>query len=276
MNNYGNLEIYGVGSQNGGRFGKVVIAGSGKITGDVECDCFELPGAGKVEGGGLTVHGPIEIDGSGKVEGAVRGEALEVNGSFKVGNGPCEISSDLEVNGSFKVENGPCIVGGKADVSGSFKVAGDLSVGTLAVDGSTKVEGSVSAGEIEVEGVLKVEGPVQAESFRAEGAVRIDGLLNAETVELTVSGEDRIESIGGGSVRVRRGGSGFSLFSVQKRPHMSAELIEADEIDLEYTDCRTVRGVNVRIGSECVIDRVEYSGSLSTAPDCTVREKIRL
>ena len=257
MNNYGNLEIYGIGNQNGGRFGKVVIAGSGKITGDVECDSFALPGAGKVEGGGLTVHGPIEIDGAGKVEGPVRGESLEVNGSFKV-------------------ENGPCAVGGKADVSGSFKVAGDLTVGTLAVDGSTKVEGSVSAGEIEVDGVLKVEGPVQAETFRAEGAVRIDGLLNAETVELTVSGEDRIESIGGGSVRVRRGRSGFSLFSVQKRPHLSAELIEADEIDLEYTDCRTVRGVRVRIGPECVVDRVEDSGTLTTAADAQIGEKVKI
>ncbi len=275
MNNYGNLEIYGVGSQSGGRFGKVVIAGSGKITGDVECERFELPGAGKVEGG-LTVHGPIGIDGAGKVEGPVRGEALEVNGSFKVEHGPCGINGDLEVNGSFKVENGPCTVGGKAGISGSFKVAGDLSVGTLEVDGSAKIEGSVSAGEIEVDGVLKVEGPVQAESFRAEGAVRIDGLLNAETVELTVSGEDRIESIGGGSVRVRRGRSGFSLFSVQKRPHLSAELIEADEIDLEYTDARTVRGVNVRIGAECVVDRVEYSGTLTTAADARIGEKVKI
>lgn len=274
MSNYGNLEINGVGSQSGGRFGRVVIAGSGKISGSVECDSFSLPGAGKIEGGGLTVHGPIEIDGAGKVEGPVRGESMEVNGSFKTGSS-CEISGDLEVNGSFKTEGGPCTVGGRLDVSGSIKVEGPLNAGDLDVDGALSVEGRVSAGAVEADGAFKVRGEVQAESFRAEGVVKIDGLLNAETVELTLSGEDQIESIGGGQVTVRRGGGIFSLFG-RKRPHLATNLIEADEIDLEYTDAQVVRGVNVRIGSECVIDRVEYSGSLSTAPDCTVREKIKV
>lgn len=275
MDNYRNLEILGVGSQNGGRFGKVVIAGSGKITGDLECDSFSLPGAGKVEDGSLTVHGPIRIDGAGKVEGPVRGERLAVSGSIKAEKS-CEISGDLHVNGSFKVEHGPCAVGGKAKVSGSIKIEGDLRVGVLDVDGSAAIEGSLLAAEIEADGSLKVNGEVQAERFRAAGVVNVDGLLNAETVELLVSGEDLIQSIGGGKVTVRPGKNGFSLFGLRKRPHLISELIEADEIDLENTDCRTVRGVNVRIGSECVIDRVEYSGSLTTAPDCTVREKVKI
>ena len=275
MDNYNNLEIYGVGNHNGGRFGRVIIAGSGKITGSVECECFELPGAGKIEDGSLTVHGPIEIDGAGKVEGSVRGENLKVNGSFKVEAG-CEITENVDVNGSFKIEGGPCVISGKADVSGSFKVEGDLSVGSLDVDGSFVAGGSLRAGEVEIDGVLKVGGELQAECFRADGVVNIDGLLNAETVELSVSGEDLIESIGGGRVTVERGRSGFSLFGFKKRPHLVSDLIEADEISLEYTDCRTVRGINVHIGKECVIDRVEYSGTLTTDPDCTVREKIKV
>ena len=123
--------------------------------------------------------------------------------------------------------------------------------------------------------MLKSDGAVQAERFRAKGSVSIDGLLNAESVELLLSGEDLIESIGGGSVTVRRGDSSFGLF-VRKRPHLVTNLIEADEIDLEYTDARTVRGVNVRIGPECVVDRVEYSGTLSTDPYATVGEKVKI
>lgn len=275
-NAYENLEILGVGNRNGGRFGRVVIAGSGKITGELECESFSLPGAGKVEGGGLTVHGPIEIDGAGKAEGPVRGESLEVNGSFKAEAG-CEIAGDAAVDGSFRVEGGPCAVGGKLDVDGSLKVEGALTVGELEADGAVSVEGSVRAeGLVDVDGVFKAVGEVQAETFRADGVVKIDGLLNAETVELTLSGEDRIESIGGGRVTVRGGRRGFSLFARTKRPCLSAELIEADEIDLEYTDCRTVRGVNVHIGSECVVDRVEYSGTLTTAADAQIGEKVKI
>ena len=274
MNNYGDLEIIGVGSQSGGRFGKVVIAGSGKIYGDVECDSFELPGAAKVEDGSLTVHGPIDIDGAAKVEGALLCESLEVNGSLKVER-DCEIRGGAEVNGSLKVEGGACTVGGGLDVTGSCKVTGPLRVGRLEVEGSVKIEGSIQATEIEVDGVLKADDAVQAEHFRASGTVSIEGLLNAETVELAVSGEDLIESIGGGQVTVRRSKNCFSLFG-RKRPHLVSNLIEADEIDLAYTDAQTVRGVNVHIGPECVIDRVEYSGTLTTDANCTVREKVKI
>ena len=294
MSNYGNLEISGAGSLHGGRFDRVLIEGSGKITGDLECDSFEVPGAGKVEGGSLTVHGPIEIDGASKVEGAVWGESLEVNGSFqaasgceisgdaavdgsfRVEGGPCTIGGDGEVDGSFQVEEGPCAIGGRLEIDGSFQVGSDLSVGALEVDGNVSVQGSVrAAGDIDVDGVFKAGGEVQAEAFRATGTVRIDGLLNAETVKLTLCGEDRIASIGGGRVTVERGRSGF-FFSFKNRPRLVSELIEADEIELEATDCQIVRGDNVRIGPECVIDRVEFRGSLTTAANCTVREKVRV
>ena len=273
MTEYGNLEILGVGAQRGGRFDRVLIAGSGKITGDVECNCFELPGAGKIEEGGLTVHGPLEIDGAGKVEGPVQAEGLEVNGSFKC-ESSCTVSGSAEVNGSLKAE-GPCTIGGDAEICGSVKTEGDLTVSKLDITGAVCVGGRLRATEIGIDGVLKVKGEVQAESFRADGTVTIDGLLNAETVSLVVAGEDLIESIGGGHVTVERGRGGFFSFS-RKRPHLFSNLIEADEIRLEYTDCRTVRGVNVHIGPECVIDRVEYSGSLTTDANCTVRERVKI
>ena len=272
MTEYGNLEILGVGKQSGGRFNKVVIAGSGKITGSVECARFEMPGAGKIEEGGLTVHGPMEISGAGKVEGPVRADSLEVNGSLKT-EGRCDVTGDAEINGSLKVE-GPCVIGGSAEVSGSFKTAGGLSVGNLDVSGALSVEGRLQATDVDIDGVLKVTTEVQAEHFRAEGSVRIDGLLNAETVELLVSGEDLIESIGGGSVTVRQKKSAFSFF--RQRPHLAAELIEADEIQLECTDARTVRGVNIHIGPECVVDRVEYSGKLTTDANASIGEKVRI
>ena len=273
MTELGNLEILGIGAQVGGRFHKVLIAGSGKINGDVECDSFELPGAGKIENGGLTVHGPAEINGAGSVEGSVRAEGLEINGSFKA-HQACEVTGNLEVNGSLKVE-GPCLVGGDADICGSLKTTGGLTVRDLDVTGAVSVDGRLQAERVEVDGVLKVNGEVQAEEFKADGTVTIEGLLNAETVELSVAGEDLIESIGGASIKVRRGKGWFFSFA-RKRPHLISNLIEADDVDLEYTDAQTVRGVNVHIGPECVIDRVEYSGSLTTDANCTVREKIRI
>ena len=253
MSEYRNLEILGVGKSNGGCFGSVLIAGSGKIEGDTVCESFSVPGSAKVCGN-LTVNGPLSCYGAGKIEG-----------SFKAGS--------LEVYGSLKLE-GPGVIEGKAAVAGSFKVEGDLAADRLETAGACSLEGCLRANQADIKGSLKTERDVQAESFRATGVVKIGGLLNAETIELGLVGDDEIESIGGGSVRVRRETGGFSLFG--KRPYLLSNLIEADEIDLEYTDCRTVRGVNVRIGPECVIDRVEYSGTLTTDANCTIGEKIKI
>ncbi len=273
MTEYRNVEILGVGTQPGGRYGKVLIAGSGKLTGAVECESFELPGAGKVAEGGLTVHGPLRCFGAGKVEGPVSAASLEVSGSFK-SEGPCLIEGDAEIAGSMKAE-GALTVRGKAEVAGSMKSEGDMSVGVLKVAGSVKSEGSLKAVEISVNGTLSVDAGVQAERFHADGIVKIEGELNADVVELMLVGQDEIESVVGGSVTVRKQKSGF-FFSFGKRPHLLSALIEADEVDLEYTDCETVRGVNVHIGSECVIDRVEYSGTLTTDPYAQIGEKVKI
>ena len=297
MGEYRDLQILGVGKQPGGRFGKVLIAGSGKFTGDLECEEFSVPGAGKVEDGGLTVHGPISCHGACKVEGPVQAQDLSVHGAFSVESG-CEIRGDASILGSLKTE-GPCVVEGAAEVTGTLKTEDAFRGKRVRVSGVLKAEAGMRGEEFEVSGVLKSEGDVQAERFRASGPVTVEGELNAETVELQLEGESEIESIVGGSVSVRAaredGGaqrSGFRVhldlsipfFGARKldydggssRPHLAATLIEADEIDLEFTDCETVRGVNVRIGPECVIDRVEYSGSLVTDPNCSVGEKVKI
>ena len=292
MSEYRNLQFLGVGSETGGRFHKVLIAGAGKIEGDVECDEFSLPGSGKVEDGSLTVHGPLSCYGAGKVEGAVRAEQMQVFGAFSTEDS-CEVSGDLDVAGSMKIE-GACSVGGRSSINGTLKIEEDFRASDVELHGTLHVEGNLRTTTIDVKGTLNVDENVEAETFKAEGPVEINGELNAESVELLLCGENLIESIVGGSVRVKKSDDNsyirrgininfdFSAFnrnfhvSNGKRPHLASNLIEADEIDLEYTDCETVRGVNVRIGSECVIDRVEYSGTLITDANCTVTEKVKI
>ena len=296
MGEYRDLQILGVGRERGGRFGKVLIAGSGKLTGAVECEEFSVPGAGKVEDGGLTVHGPISCHGACKVEGSVSAQSLSVFGAFST-EADCLVQGDAEINGSLKTE-GCCTVEGQVRVTGSVKSEGEFRCSGLKISGVLKCEAPLRAEEITVTGALKTESDVQAERFHAEGPVTIDGELNADSVELELIGESAIESIVGGSVRIRcaaegeagqnRGihlhlnlnlpflGSRRVDYDKVMRPHLAANLIEADEIELEFTDSETVRGGNIRIGPECVIDRVEYSRSLYVDPNASVREKVHI
>ena len=54
------------------------------------------------------------------------------------------------------------------------------------------------------------------------------------------------------------------------------DTIEADEVDLESTRARIVRGVNIRIGKGCEIDRIEYSGTIEHEPSAVIREIVQI
>ena len=256
MTNNNDIHISGSGKMGGGRYGSVNISGSGKLQGSIECDSMHVSGACKVEEGDLTVHGELHCSGATKVEGSLSANLVKTSGS-------------IHVEGSAAVQEA-------LSVSGSFNSEGDLRVGSLSVSGVCKAEGSISGNEIAVSGVLKTPGDVQAERFRSSGALSIDGLLNAETVAIELSGDSMIRSIGGGRVQVKKRSGSFVILGFKRRVHLNCEQIEADEIDLEYTDCQTVRGVNVHIEPECVIDRVEYSGTLTTDANCSIGEKVKI
>jgi hypothetical protein len=53
-------------------------------------------------------------------------------------------------------------------------------------------------------------------------------------------------------------------------------LLEADEISLEATVAKIVRGKRVIIGPECRIDRIEYAESLQIDPKSAVKEQVRV
>ena len=57
---------------------------------------------------------------------------------------------------------------------------------------------------------------------------------------------------------------------------MVCPIIEGDEVTLIHTTSKVVRGKNVRIGCNCVIDRVEYSESLDVDESATVGERVKI
>lgn len=300
MREYTDIDISGKGTVSGGRCGTLSISGAGKVEGSLVCESAEISGAGTVSGD-LTVSEGFCCDGGGKVEGSFCARSVEVDGALRVERDfsaeTVEVSGALKVEGSFHAASlevdGSCKtardaeITEKLEIDGTFRTEGRLTTGELEVDGTCVAAKGVSARMIHVEGVLKAEADVQTETLYADGALKIDGLLNAETAEIWLKGDSYIESIGGGRVQVRRSTNRFELtiagISLQglfgnkkKNCHLAADVIEADEIELECTGARIVRGVNVHIGPDCEIERVEYSGTLTTDANTTVREKVKI
>jgi cytoskeletal protein CcmA (bactofilin family) len=104
------------------------------------------------------------------------------------------------------------------------------------------------------------------------------GCLAADQLELELSERSWAREIGGERITVRKRESFWGwLARWWGRPiELTTESLEADEISLEATVAKIVRGKRVIIGPECRIDRIEYAESLQIDPKSAVKEQVRV
>lgn len=203
-----------------------------------------------------------------------------------------ERKSDLKISGSSTTQGGifnNVKISGSATInghiecvdmstSGSSKVMGNISSDEISTSGTCKVSGNVHSENIVVSGLISIGGDCESERFETSGGFRIGGLLNAGTVKVRIGGKSNVREIGGEKIEVQRYKyRGFmaiekiikNLFNIEGK--LNCEIIEGDEIFLEDTNARIVRGNNITIGSGCEIDTVEYTGTLNTVEDAIVK-----
>ncbi len=237
----GDLVISGSGSAIGGQYHEVKISGNGKIKGDVDCS-------------------DMRISGHANVIGNVKAEAIKVSGA-------------TEFTGSIEAQ--------RMKVYGSAEVGGNLACKEIKLSGSLNVEGNVTGDVIDVHGGIAVKGDCAAERFIANGSFAIEGMLNAGSIELMLHfGPCKAREIGGEIISVKRGSAfGFKrLFKTlfQHVEELRADSIEGDDIYLEDTKAKVVRGNNVNIGPGCEIDLVEYKNEFQLAKGVKVKNYVKV
>lgn len=240
--NYGDIKISGSGTSSGGRYNEVIISGSGKINGDLECVDFKTSGSSKVIGN--VKADTVKVSGSARVEGNI--EALEMK------------------------------------VSGSSHVTGQVKSKEFKISGSAHIEGSLYGEEITIMGTAHIDKDCEVESFKASGNFKIQGLLNAEQINIRLSGKSSVKEIGGENIEVKVGGiENFFLKKMidnifNTRGELTTDLIEGGEIYLENTNAKIVRGNNVTIGDGCNIGIIEYSGEIKVSSESVVKEQKKI
>lgn len=236
------LKISGAGSANGGKYDEVRISGAGEIKGDIECRLFKTSGASEVIGNVKAQS--FEISGAGQVRGNVDAEFIRV--------------------------------------SGASEIYGDVTTKDIKVSGTGEIKGTLRAETVTLKGACEINKDCEAEDFKAYGGFEIKGLLNAGNIEIKLWGSCSAKEIGGEKIDVRIGHDavfGFTkmvskLFS--KPEGLEAEVIEGDEIYLEGTKARVVRGNNIVIGEDCEIELVEYMGDLKIVANGRVKEQRKI
>lgn len=225
----------------GGRFRRVSIVGKTRFTGDLRALSFNCMGESRFDCGFQSQKANI------------MGQVL-FNASVDAG--------ELAVMGQVEAFQG-------------------LRARTIKCMGQVQVQGVLNADEISLFGQLRVQGDCNVDKFRSNGNFRIGGLLSVDHLQVTPSGTCIAEDIGGARIEIRRRhwlwglGRALTLFTKADRHMLEVGVVEGDEIHLEDTTAKTVRGARVVVGEGCRVDRVEYSQSISVHASSHVGEIVK-
>jgi cytoskeletal protein CcmA (bactofilin family) len=160
------------------------------------------------------------------------------------------------VNGNVKADS--------VKVNGNNSIEGNLRAEKVKINGTADINGNLSTEKAETYGSICVDGDCNAEFFKIDGTFEIEGLLNAGELELSLYGPSKAHEIGGEKITVKRKGKYDFLglrYLIGSNKELTAESIEGDEIYLENTQAKVVRGNNVELGPNCNIELVEYKNS---------------
>ncbi len=202
-----------------------------------------------IEGSGCTAGGnykTVIIKGNGKIDGDIECISMKIEGS-------------CEIRGNLKAES--------VDIKGNSIIKGSLESKSIDIQGFGDFGGDVSVGDFTTHGRININGNCNAEKFQIKGAFKIRGLLNSGELELNLHGPSETREIGGEKITVKRE-SRFIFPRLEKMIQplgyntcLITDIIEGDEIYLEYTKAKTIRGNNVEIGKGCEIELIEYKNT---------------
>lgn len=192
-------------------------------------------------------YNAVIINGEGKIAGDLDCIKLKINGR-------------CDINGNVKAES--------VEVYGTNSIKGNLEAERAKIHGTADINGNLAVNKAEIHGSIDVEGYCNAEIFNIEGTFDIKELLNAGVLKLSLYGPSKAREIGGEKITVQSKGK-YDLLSLKDKlmssigqgKELTADIIEGDEIYLENTQAKVVRGDNIELGPGCEIELVEYKGS---------------
>jgi cytoskeletal protein CcmA (bactofilin family) len=276
-----NVHLAGAGRVSGGVYDTVTVAGSGRIEGDVDANLIKTAGSCRIDGDVKTKE--LKTAGSCRVAGDIKATLMKTAGS-------CVIEGDVQAD-ELKIAGTQTVEGAlrakEITSAGSLRVSEDVEAEKFLSRGGFEIGGLLSAEEVKIElgggkvseiGGTRIEVRRRGRSFwdwRREPRVHIHMRRGpedlGETLESIFEDLERIgEEVG------RAVGESFSYsygWAGRGSGYLEADTIEGDEIFLENTKARVVRGKKVQIGEGCEIETVEYSESVEIAPGAGVKEQ---
>ena len=205
---------------------------------------LKIYGQGSSSGG---EYKTISIMGEGEIKGDTTCNDIKIYGEG-------EITGNITAESTFSIK-------------GHTGVKGNVNAKKIKLQGELDVDGELYADETVLTGTLTTKGDCNAEIFNLEGNFTINGLLNADKLKINLYWASEVREIGGSEITIKRDGK-LSFLGIKNRimpsEHsniLKAEIIEGDDVYLENTIAKVVRGNNITLGPGCKIELVEYKNN---------------
>jgi len=212
----------------------------------------------------------LNINGYGSCGGGEFHE-VKISGKGKINN---DIKClNFDISGSAKIDGN--ISAEKMNVSGILKVSGSVSSLNAQVSGLGNIDGGFKGNDLICDGSLTIKNDIECESLVLNGALTNKNFINCENIEMNLQGLSVCNEIGACKISVCNNNNSKSFFKLFlpkkfKENKLEAKSIEADEIFLESCHVRSVKGKDVKIGSNCNIYEVEYLENIEVDPDSKI------
>jgi cytoskeletal protein CcmA (bactofilin family) len=235
------IDISCVSKAIGGKYNKVTISELGGIKGDIECNYLETSGVSNIKGN-------------------VKAKIIEIFGP-------------LDIKGNVECE--------EMRTEGTLHIRGNATAKKIKISGASDIRGNIRAEDVEILGYSDVKLDCEVENFVARGIFKIGGLLNAGNIDIHLEGPCSVREMGGEHIEVRIKEhlgivSKIISFASVRGCRLVTDTIEGDNIYLEGTIAKIVRGNNITIGAGCEIDLVEYKNELKVVEDGKVKKEIEI
>jgi cytoskeletal protein CcmA (bactofilin family) len=303
-----NVIITGSGRIEGGYYDTIKIAGSCRVDGDLDVRQLKIGGSLRVEGdlkaqefktaGSSRVIGDVNAElmktaGSCAVDGHVRAKLFKNAGSQQV-NGILraeEISSGGTLKITGDVEANKFLSRGQFEIGGLLtadEVKIELGQGRVQEIGGERIEVRLRGpfwswrkagrwGEVDLNLEMGPPGPPPPpEPPRKRKGFSYERDQEGAHIKINVGEllEDVFQELERVGVELGKTGERLGYaFTRQSSGWLEADSIEGDEIFLENTKARMVRGKKITIGAGCEIETVEYSDSLEVSPEARVQHQ---
>ena len=189
--------------------------------------------------------------------------------------------NDIIVDGIGKLKGS--VTAGKVVVSGAFKSKGRLSTQEIYVDGFARILKNIKTRNMVIKGTLKLRhADVSADSVQGEGLLISTGSISAD--EININGYCSVKKMLGDRISIHNNSNGINKLIKSLRiltflyfgrkislGHSLVDQIECTNLTASGIKAKVVRAGHVKLGCDCIIDRLYCDGTMIIDPSCRIK-----